>query len=176
MLILHGTYSWWRRIVAYRNDYCLTCSAERMAFQHRTFDVHHVFWIPILPLGLWKRWHCTECGQDPHASPRTRKSLKWAGVACLAFFTLSAWMVSPAEKPEDTVFIWVVRLAGPLATAWAAWATARSPAGERLKEKLRGVRPLMDTACPLCRVTLFPSEPAWHCPQCGIRRTALRSV
>ena len=69
-----------------------------------------------------------------------------------------------------------MRLAGPLLTAWAAWATLKSPAAERLKDKLRAVRPVMDADCPLCRVTLFPSEPAWHCPQCGIRRTALRAV
>jgi rubrerythrin len=82
-------------------------------------------------------------------------------------------MVSPAEKPEDTVFIWVVRVAGPLGTAWAAWATVRSPAEEKLKDRLRAVRPTMDANCPLCNVMLFPSEPAWQCPRCGIRRRAL---
>jgi hypothetical protein len=173
MLILHGTYSWGRKLVAYRNDYCLTCAAERVAFRHRTFDVFHIFFVPILPLGLWKRWHCAVCGQDPHASPRTRKSLKWAGVAVLALMTLSAFGVSPREKPDDAVFIWVVRLGGPLATAWAAWATLKSPPDVRLRDRLRGVSPLLDATCPLCKVMLFPSEPAWQCPRCGIRRTAL---
>ena len=176
MLIVHGFYRWWRKLVAYRNDYCLTCAAERVAFQHRTFDVLHVFWLPVVPLGLWKRWHCAVCGQDPHASSRTRKSLKWVGVVCLALFSLAPWGVSTREKRDDEVFVWVVRLLGPVATVWAAWATLKSPPDVALKDRLRGVPPSMDATCPLCKVTLFPSEPAWHCPQCGLQRRTLPAV
>lgn len=176
MLVLHGTYSWGRKLVSYRNDYCLACSAARLAFQHRTFDVHHVFFIPILPLGLWKRWHCSVCGNDPHAQVRTRRSLKWAGVAILMLFTLSGWGVSPEEKPEDLVFIWVMRIGGPVAIAWAIWATLKSPPDARLKDLLRTVTPIMDTSCPVCAVTLMPEEPAWRCPQCGLTRRSLPTV
>ena len=55
MLVIHGVYRWGRKLVAYRNDYCLSCAAPRLAFQHRTFDVLHAFWIPLIPIGLWKR-------------------------------------------------------------------------------------------------------------------------
>jgi hypothetical protein len=173
MLIIHGTYSWWRKLVAYRNDYCLTCSAERVAFQHRTWDFLHVFWVPLVPLGPWKRWHCGVCGQNPHASQATRKSLKWVGVVCLALFSLAPWGVSTREKRDDEAFIWIVRLGGPVVTAWAAWATLKSPPDVRLKDRLRAVAPLMDSTCPMCNVMLFPSEPAWRCPSCGIQRKAL---
>ena len=173
MLILHGTYHWWRKLVGYRSDYCLTCGAERVAFQHRTFDVHHIFWLPFVPLGLWKRWHCAVCGNDPHASQRTRTSLKWAGVAILVLMSVSGWAVSPSEKPEDAAFIWGMRLGGPLATIWAIWATIKSPPDVNLKEKLRAIQPIVDVTCPVCKVALLPSEPAWQCPQCGIKRRAL---
>ena len=176
MLIVHGFYRWWRKLVAYRNDYCLNCAAERVAFQHRTFDVLHVFWLPIVPLGLWKRWHCAVCGQDPHGSTRTRKSLKWVGVVCLALFSLAPWGVSTREKRDDEVFVWAVRLLGPVATVWPAWATLKSPPDVVLKDRLRGVAPSMDATCPLCKVTLFPSEPAWRCPQCGLQRRTLPAV
>lgn len=50
--------------MAFRNDYCLARGEERRAVQVRTFDVGHIFWIPILPAGFWKRWVCTVCGKD----------------------------------------------------------------------------------------------------------------
>jgi hypothetical protein len=102
-----------------------------------------------------------------------RKGFKWAGVAVLALFSLSAWGVSPSEKPDDAVFIWAVRVGGPIATIWAAWATLRSPAEIDLREKLRHVRPIADTTCPVCRVSLYHNGAEWQCPTCGIRREAL---
>ena len=56
MVIIHGVYHWSPKQVEFRNDYCLSCSAQRRAIRVRTFDVAHLFWIPILPLGFWKRW------------------------------------------------------------------------------------------------------------------------
>jgi ribosomal protein S27AE len=173
MLLVHGRYFWRRTIVAYRNDFCLSCDKARVAWQHRTFDVLHVFWVPVLPLGFWKRWHCGECGGNPHANPRTRKGFKWLGVAALALFTLAAWGVPASEPRDDLVFLWSVRLGGPLATIWAAWATLRSPADPDLTEALRRVRPISDTNCPLCRVALYHGDVGWQCPKCGIRREEL---
>jgi hypothetical protein len=173
MLVVHGTYLWARKVVAYRNDYCLACDSQRLAFQHRTFDVLHVFFIPVLPLGLWKRWHCSVCGRDPHASTRTRKSLKWAGVATLLLMSLSGWAVSPTEKPEDATFIWGMRIIGPIAFVWALRATLKDPPEVKLAERLRTVAPILDANCPVCQVMLSPTEPAWQCPQCGMRRRAL---
>ena len=176
MLVIHGAYQWARKLVAYRSDYCVGCAAERVAFQHRTFDVYHIFWVPILPLGFWRRWHCSACGRDPHASPRTRRSFKAAGVAILVLMSASAWAVSPDEKPDDAVFIWVMRLGGPVAAVWALWATLRSPTEVNLKERLRSVQPIVAVDCPICGVVLVPEEPDWRCPRCGIRRRALRAV
>ena len=79
MLLVHGRYFWARRILAFRNDYCLTCRAARMAFLHRTFDVFHLFWIPVLPLGFWQRWRCGVCGAEPQ-TPREEEK------ACLRRF------------------------------------------------------------------------------------------
>jgi hypothetical protein len=173
VLIIHGIYSWGRRRVAYRNDYCLTCDALRIAFQHRTVDVLHVFWIPVLPLGVWWRWHCALCGQDPHAHVRTRRGYKWAGAAVLLLMALSGWAVSPDEKPDDAIFIWVMRLGGLAAAGWAAWAAANSPPDRQLKDMLRAVQPILDAECPVCGDTLLPIEPAWTCRRCGLARRAL---
>ena len=37
---------------------------------HRTFDVLHVFFIPFLPLGFWKRWLCAMCGAESARAAR----------------------------------------------------------------------------------------------------------
>jgi hypothetical protein len=173
MLVVHGTYLWWRKVVAYRNDYCLTCDVPRLAFQHRTFDVHHLFFIPVLPLGFWKRWHCSVCGSDPHASGRTRTSLKWAGMVVLLLLSILGWIVSTSEKPDDAAFIWSLRIICPLLLAGVLWVTVKNPPEVTLKERLRTVEPIMDASCPVCHIMLSPTEPAWQCPQCGMRRRAL---
>ena len=171
--MLHGTYSFARTLVAYRNDYCLTCNRERTAYQIRTFDILHLFWLPILPLGFWKRWRCGTCGADPHASPRTRRSFKWAGVVVLFLTGLLGWAVPVREFPEDSLFFWVLRIGGPVGGLWALWATLRTPSDVDLKGMLRAVQPITDVDCPICKIPLFPSEPAWRCTRCGIKRRAL---
>jgi hypothetical protein len=144
-----------------------------MAFQHRTFDVYHVYWVPLLPLGFWRRWRCGACGSDPHANVRARRSLKWAGCAILALFALSAWAVTPAPQPAGAAFTWALRIGAPIALVFAVRATLRSPPDVRLGDVLRTVSPVTDVHCPDCREMLFPEEPAWRCPRCGMRRTFL---
>ena len=173
MLIVHGRYFWRRQIVAYRNDFCLSCAAARLALKHRTFDVFHVFWVPVLPLGFRRRWHCQVCGRDPHANPRTRRSFKWLGVGVLAFFSLLGWVLPPGTARQDAAFTWLLRLGGPLATAWAVWATVKGPAEVHLADSLRLVQPDVRVNCPVCQAPLHESESGWVCPRCGIRREVL---
>src|ERR1700686_3493787 len=47
MLIIRGSYHFWPKRVAFRNDYCLRCQAPRRSIAIRTFDVGHLFWNPI---------------------------------------------------------------------------------------------------------------------------------
>src|SRR5258708_39448951 len=56
-----GVHSYNSRIVAYRNDFCLSCEAPRRAHQVRSFKAYRVFYIPVLPLGFWREWQCSEC-------------------------------------------------------------------------------------------------------------------
>jgi hypothetical protein len=173
MLVVHGRYFWRRKIVAYRNDYCLTCMAERMAFQHRTVDFLHIFWIPVVPLGIWKRWHCGVCSSDPHASPRTRRAFKWLGVVVLAIMTVLMWAAPASGTLEETFVLWTFRLGGPIATLWALRASMRSPADVNLKAHLAAVRPSLESVCPLCNAPMLPTESTLQCPRCGIKRQVL---
>src|SRR5512147_40206 len=124
MLLLHGYYRFFPKLVAYRNDYCLSCDAPRLALQRRTVDFFHLFYVPLLPLGVWWRWHCATCGRDPHATYRTRKPLKWLGTVLLLVSEVSAWTTPPGTG-QDAVIVWVMRLGLPVAFLLALRATLK---------------------------------------------------
>ena len=167
MFILHGIYHFQTKIVAYRNDFCLTCAAPRRAFRARTFDVIHIFYFPLIPIGFWRRWHCSVCNNDPHAYPGTRKAFKWAGVVVLAFFSVVPWMV-----PPDDPWIWPMRIGLPVAFAAALWNTIRSKPDLRLADKLSEIQPADESVCPVCGSALIVDN-VWRCPQCGMERVTV---
>lgn len=172
MLIIHGTYHWRPRRIAFRNDYCRTCEAERLSVLIRTFDVLHIYWIPLLPLGLWSRWFCTHCGSRPHAATRTRRGFKIAGVVALALMSLLMWVVSVQEVKDDVWFLWVLRIGLPLAAVALAVSAARQPREPKLNQRLAAVRPFEGWTCPLCGGQLL-NVPKWHCPRCGAEHRPL---
>lgn len=173
MLLIHGRYFWRRRRLAFRNDYCLTCRAPRMAFLHRTFDVFHVFWIPVLPLGFWNRWRCGVCGEDPHARVGTRVAFRWLGVALLAFFAAVTWAPNVARDIPDPLARLALRLGMGAAVLVAAWFAARTPPPEDLRDKLRAIQANRDGTCPICRTALTVTSPWYRCGNCGLERQAL---
>ena len=176
MLVLFGKYSIAHRKVVFRNDYCRVCNVARVAFLHRTFDILHLFFVPVLPLGFWKRWHCGVCGNNPHVNQQTRKSLKWSGTVILILGSVSMWAVSATDIPEDPAILWIMRIGLPVAAVFALRATLRSPPDVQLKDLLRTVRPATDTRCPVCNSTLEVTAPHWRCSRCGIERRSLRAA
>jgi hypothetical protein len=169
MVVLHGVYHFKPKTVAYRNDFCVSCSRLRRAYQIRTFDFIHFFYIPLIPLGFWRRWQCDSCGSDPHTYPEMRKGAKWAGVAALAMFTAVAWL----EPAGDDKYRWGLRVGMLVVFVWAAWVAARNAPSGRLKVKLREVRPADESVCPLCSIPLVVNS-VWHCPHCNIERKTVR--
>jgi len=167
MLIIHGAYHFWPKRVAFRSDYCLSCRAVGRSIAIRTFDVGHIFWIPILPVGLWKHWRCVRCGAEPHTTPGTRRSFKWVGLVLLVFFSVLAW-VEPATPPDEWVN-WLFRLGGPLGSALLLRHLVRSPTELSLREGLKSVPPAEETICPFCNSPLL-AGPRWSCPGCGVLR------
>lgn len=167
MFIIHGAYHFWPKLVAFRNDYCLSCGTLRRSLRIRTFDVGHVFWIPILPVGFWKRWVCTSCRRNPHENPRTRPSLKWAGLICLVVVAAFSW-AEPAP-PDFVAGTWVVRAGAPLAAILLLRHLLRTPKDPPLKERLATVPPAAETVCPFCGTPLISGD-RWSCPGCGVIR------
>ncbi len=112
MFITYGTYHFRPKRLAFRNDYCLSCGEARRSVQMRTFDVGHIFWIPLLPVGFWKRWICTACGHQPHISPKTRRSFKWAGLLVLLFLSAIFW--AEPVTPDFVAGSWIFRIGASL--------------------------------------------------------------
>lgn len=171
MFVIHGFYHWRPRRTAFRNDYCRTCEAERLSVLLRTFDVLHIYWIPVLPVGVWSRWHCTTCGFRPHAAIRSRRGFKVAGAVALGALALLAW-ADPEVKPSEAIWVWGIRLGLALAAMAAGVWTFRHPREPRFREVLAGVKPFAGWTCPLCAGPL-QSVPDWHCTACGARHRPL---
>lgn len=173
MFILHGIYHFKPKIVAYRNDFCLSCAAPRRAYQIRSFDVLHLFYIPILPLGFWRRWQCLRCKREPHVYPYPRKSLKWASVIVLAILEAAMW--APEAMQQDSVTsVWIMRIGFAVLFVAALWWAIRSKPDIKLKERLKEVSPAQENLCPLCG-GVFIVDSQFRCANCGVMRTALRT-
>ncbi len=171
MFIIHGVYHFWPKRVAFRNDYCLRCQAQRRAIAIRTFDVGHIFWIPFLPVGSWKHWKCTICGHDPHVHVKTRRSFKWAGLVCLLLVSVAFWVTPIESDPSMTVVGWIFRVVAPPAAALLLLHLLRSAKEPSLRQHLSTVEPAADAACPFCGTPLIAGSGArWSCVGCGVVR------
>ena len=167
MLIVQGIYHFRPRLLAFRSDYCLSCENARRSVKVRSFDVLHIFWIPLLPLGFWKRWVCTVCSRNPHANVKTRRPFKWAGLVALLALALIFWM-APAG-PNDVLLSWLFRVASPLGAMLLLWHLLRTPKEPTLSKKLAMVEAATDSVCPFCGTQLLIGAQC-SCPSCGVVR------
>jgi hypothetical protein len=173
MLLIHGVYHFWPKKVAFRNDYCLSCEAPRRSIAVRSFDVGHVYWVPLVPVGFWRHWSCSVCRRDPHANPKARRAFKWIAMVCLVLLSAMFWSV-PAN-PDLEVLPWVLRIF-PMGGAIALFIQLmRTPIEPSLRERLAAILPAVDSICPFCSTPLCAGSIAagssrWLCPACGAER------
>ena len=171
MIVVYGIYRFAPRRLAFRNDFCLPCESPSVAVQIRSFYVAHLYWLPLLPLGLWKKWFCSACGRDPHQPIRTRRFFKVLLVLFLVLMSIPFWVETPRDVDAPT--IWAIRLVMLGAVGGAIWwATRGHRAPPSLREGLARVTPYEARTCPLCGGQLF-DNPRWHCSACGAERSEL---
>jgi hypothetical protein len=170
MVLIHGAYHFWPKRVAFRNDYCLYCRGRRGSIASRTFDVGHVFWIPILPVGLWKHWRCTSCGRDPHVNPYASRSSKWAWLVVLIGVAVIFWTAPITQEDAETIAtIWAFRIGAPTGAMLLLRHVLRASKEPSLRQMLKTIPPATDTICPFCKTPLV-SGARWSCPGCGVVR------
>ena len=173
MIVVHGIYRFAQKRLAFRNDFCLRCEGMRLAVKVRSLNVVHLYWVPVLPLGWWKKWFCSVCGRDPHQRVRTKRFYKVLLVIVLALAALPVWFAP--LTPDRPAWVWPVRMVMLLAISAAIWwATYGHRSGPSLREQLSTVLPYRDRCCPFCGGQLF-DNPRWHCPACGLERLELEA-
>ena len=171
MLVIHGVYHWQPKRLAFRNDYCRKCEADSLSILVRTFDVLHVFWIPVLPLGAWSRWYCGVCGARPHVLAKTRRGFKIAGMVVFAFPALAFWFLEP-DADLGAAWLWTLRLILTGLALLTAWSAFRHQPEPKFKLRLAQVRPYDSRECPFCDGQL-QNLPTWHCPACEVEHRPL---
>ncbi|HVE78432.1 MAG TPA: hypothetical protein VNA89_06210 [Gemmatimonadaceae bacterium] len=162
-LIIYGTHHFAQKRVGFRTDVCLSCGKEAVAIEFRTFDVGHVYWLPLLPFGFRRHWQCSACGEHPRGE-RTGQAMKVLGILAFLGIGVVAWVAS--IPPEDLSFAWALRLGGPaVAVALAVSMRQRQKQDMGLVARLRRLAPLGD-ACPLCGGRVSASKPR-RCVKCA---------
>ena len=173
MIIIYGSYHWFPKRTAFRRDYCRSCETETTSLRIRTLDVFHVFWIPLIPWGMWSRWVCAACGRRPHVNTRTRKGYKIAGLVALALMCLAFW-VPGLESEMELPVLWAFRLGLPLATVALGVSLKRHGPEPSFKRRLAEVVPHTSPTCPLCNGVLVTASPSF-CNTCGAKHLPLKT-
>jgi hypothetical protein len=169
MLIIRGAYHLWPKRVGFRNDYCVNCRAPRRAVAVRTFDVGHIWGVPLFPVGFWRHWQCAECGGKPHRSFRFRRRILWAGMTTMISLSILFWRV-PADS-DFAIGAWICRIAAPVGAIFLAVQLMRLMRRPSLRKSLSTVQPAADTVCPFCTKPLITGfGTRWSCPGCGVVR------
>jgi hypothetical protein len=168
MFIIYGIYQFKPKTVAYRNDFCLSCAGPRRSLAVRSFEVLHLFFIPLFPLGFRRLWMCVVCRQDPHSNPRSSTAFLWFSVACMGIIAVVAW-IAGRGGPVTAVIASILTLMF-LGGLWFLVRSAQIlPRRLKLKEQLLNVQPAVETTCPLCDSPLMIDD-VWRCSRCGVER------
>ena len=177
-MLIHGRYHFRPTYTAFKNDHCRSCSAERTCVEVQTFDVVHIYWIPLVPFGTQKRWFCSTCGQDPHVRTKTRR---WVKILGCVFFAITAvflgilvvtlWLDNDPKDNEALIDLSVGAVAA-LAIGLTLGISAAKQEPDtpiRLNENYENDRSSSLLDCPLCG-TILVDSPQRHCPKCLVPR------
>ncbi len=163
--MLTGRYRCCGRTVAYRGDYCLSCDCHTVSEQNRTLDILHVYFLPILPLGFRKHWHCTKCKNDPHARVQTSNEFKILGVMAFSALAVLSWLI-PMEQPDDVAVVWTMRIGGIcVASVFAISVLVHKPSLTQ-QEKMGEIPRFSPENCLVCGEELDDSSR--ECVQCRV--------
>lgn len=166
---LEGVGSYKPRIVKYRNDFCVSCDAPRRAHQVRSFKAYQLYYVPIVPLGFWREWRCSECGRNPHVYSIALRRTRWLILAFAGMFAITG-VIASFEQQDSAAIMWLMRLGLPAVFFTVLWFILRDKPARALQEKLKQVASDRDDTCALCSGALILDR-GWRCSQCGAERT-----
>jgi hypothetical protein len=171
MLILYGTRRFGLKKIGARKDFCNACERECVAEQWQSFDWGHIFFVPILPLGMRERWRCSLCGSDPRARYKTGKFMRIIGLFVLPVLFVPLWFdhsPAPPGRPSDASAAYGMTLIFGGIWLWLLYTTFKRSSGSPNEARRASVAPLSLDTCLYCRRPLV-LQPHPHCPSCNIR-------
>ncbi len=170
MVVLYGIRGVMRKVVAYRNDFCLWCEVPQRAHRVRSLKTLHIFFIPVLPLGFWREWQCSVCDRNPHGTPRHRGRI---GLAYFFGMAAAVVWVSPGSETGNSIAVtWVLRVVLTIVFGIVLWYALKHPSNIRLAEELKEIEPAQENSCPFCNSPVVLND-GWRCSNCGVQRTAV---
>lgn len=158
------------KAVAFRNDYCVRCRSPRIALCRRTLDmatVAAIFVIPVVPLGVYYRWHCRECDALIEPVFTLRRTARLVPMLLVASVGIVAWQFRPDSVAD--IGRWAVRIALALTLFVGVVWMARGDDEARRRERLAEASFPPLTSCPVCQIRLRPGI-EWTCDKCGMVR------
>lgn len=106
MILIFGTHRFAPRPAGERDATCRSCDETVTAVRESTFDMIHLFWIPLIPLGRHERWRCPSCGADPFAPIQSR--FIRVVLVCIVLATAAwSWVAHPSKIDETS--LWIIR-------------------------------------------------------------------
>lgn len=108
MIIAYGHYKIADRVIGYRKDWCNHCDGECHSEQHRAFYLGHLYWLPIVPLGIYRYWACKACRKNPRERTRTSSGMLIVGVVVFSIMLVA--LMFPPIPTRDVGTIWGARL------------------------------------------------------------------
>ncbi|GAA5165690.1 hypothetical protein [Viridibacterium curvum] len=164
MLIFYGAYRVFPKLTAYRADWCNLCKKEVVSHQYRHFHIGHLYWIPLLPLGMYRKWVCSSCNRDPHTRVRTTAGIYVGGMFGFGLLLLLLVLADDIVADAATRY-------GLIAACCAGIGALVFGLRHALKEPpiSNPVSPLNNSHCLICN-TLLPAGDNPRCTGCGATR------
>jgi hypothetical protein len=170
-MIHAGLYYFGRKRVACRNDYCTVCREPTLAEGRRSLVVLHVFFVPLLPLGVRTRWFCIVCGRQTNAKRPSHRGILIAGIVFGAFMAFSG-VITWLETREPLMGWPMIGLGGAM-VGGLTWmiCTQNYQAYQQWK---KDIPPLSSDACPYCHRPLAHVGRSVRCEACDVRIVTAR--
>jgi hypothetical protein len=162
-MLIYGSYKFRPTVTGYRSDWCNVCKKEVVSYQYRHLYIGHIFWVPLLPLGRYKIWRCTQCKLDPRTRVQTSMGFYIGGIIALLLM-LALLVFRDVSQERTTQF-------GLIAACIVGIAALSFGLRRRLREPpiSHEVKPLAGSTCLLCHTPL-PGGEEPICSNCGAKR------
>ena len=178
-ILLVGVYWLGTKLRAYRADYCSRCNRSVVAVQYRFFNVLHLFFVPLVPLGFSHAWQCCACGKAPPPAPRSLAAflvlfvcllvLIPAGlIVAVGFYALA---ISPGPVRPGAWPMLLAALALTIGIGFALTALQRHQLNRARALRRAKIVPLSGAHCLICEGNLQSLAANTHrCLKCGVLR------